>query len=232
MDRLQRIEENLKAIQQRCADAAHSVGRVPTSVQLVAVTKYVDTECTQFVAEAGCRQLGENRPQQLWEKSDHWEGPEVCWHMIGHLQRNKVAKTLCIAQLIHAGDSLRLLKEISRQATDARPARVLIEVNISGDSAKAGFFSAELPHALDEVAQLPHLNVCGLMAMASWDRRGDDARGDFSALRELRDRCLPNCPDNVRLDELSMGMSGDFEVAIQEGATIVRVGSAIFEGVL
>jgi pyridoxal phosphate enzyme (YggS family) len=232
MDRLQRLEENVKSIHQRCANAAQSVGRDATGVQLVAVTKYVDTEWTECVAEAGCHQLGENRPQQLWEKSAIWKGPDVAWHMIGHLQRNKVARTLSIAHLIHAGDSMRLLKEINRHATETSPARVLVEVNISGDSAKTGFSSEELPQALDEVAQLPHLIVCGLMAMASGDRRGDEARSDFSALRELRDLCLPNCPGNVKLDELSMGMSGDFEVAIEEGATIVRVGSAIFEGVV
>jgi pyridoxal phosphate enzyme (YggS family) len=232
MDRINRLRENLATVRQICRDAAQTAGRAADSVRVVGVTKYVDRATTELLAKAGCLELGENRPQVLWDKAEAWEGPQVTWHMIGHLQRNKVARTLRHAELIHSGDSLRLLQELDKIATAQKPVRVLLEVNISGDSEKGGFPPTDLAAALTAVANLKNIQVQGLMAMASADRRGEEARVDFAALRELRDSCLMHCPESVSLSELSMGMSGDYVWAIQEGATIVRVGSALLEGVV
>ena len=152
---------------------------------------------------------------------------------MGHLQRNKVRRTLPHITLLHSGDSLRLLAEVDRVAAELQiRIPVLLEVNISGDATKLGFAPREVRAALPEAATLEHLQVRGLMAMASLEGSLDDARREFRELRELRDALRPDCPATIQLDELSMGMSGDFEVAIEEGATIVRVGSALFEGIV
>jgi PLP dependent protein len=199
------------------------------------VTKYVDDAVARSLVDAGCRDLGESRPQELWEKAESLAATEspINWHLIGHLQRNKAARTVPLASLIHSGDSLRILQAIDEGAgASDRRAAVLLEINISGDETKHGFPSQEIGAALSEIAGLTNIDVRGLMAMASREGDLDQARAEFSKLRELRDRLRSVAPPNVRLNELSMGMSGDFEVAIEEGATIVRVGSALFQGAL
>ncbi len=249
MGREERIAENLTAIQQRVADAAERSGRTAADVTLVGVTKYVGVPETEALIAAGCRDLGESRPQELWAKAAALSdlgrsapapaparadppGAGLRWHLIGHLQRNKVKRTLPLLWLTHSGDSLRLLKALDQSATALQGcARVLLEVNISGDDAKHGFAPDELPVILPQLAELKQLHVQGLMAMARLAGDAEAARRDFAALRELRDRLRPGCPAEVGLDQLSMGMSRDFEVAIEEGATMVRVGSALFEGV-
>jgi uncharacterized pyridoxal phosphate-containing UPF0001 family protein len=134
--------------------------------------------------------------------------------------------------MLHSGDSLRLLKAVNEEATQhGHSLPVLLEVNVSGDESKHGFQPGQMPDVLEQVSQFEFLDVDGLMTMASLAGGPEQARRDFSALREQRDRLREYCPDNVRLDDLSMGMSGDFEVAIEEGATLVRVGSALFEGI-
>jgi pyridoxal phosphate enzyme (YggS family) len=199
---------------------------------LVGVTKYVEPPLARMLVEAGLNTLGESRPQELWSKADALADLAVSWHLIGHLQRNKVRRTLPLWPVIHSADSLRLLEEISREAEAlARPANVLLEVNVSGDHSKHGFQPAEIEPILSPIAKLPGVNVLGLMTMASLAGGADRAKRDFAALRELRDDLAKNCPEKIVLRELSMGMSGDFEVAIEEGATIVRVGSALFEGI-
>lgn len=226
------IAENLARIRGRIAEAAQRSGRRPDAVKLVAVTKYVDAATARLLVEAGATNLGESRPQALWSKAETMcDLPQVHWHQIGHLQRNKVRSTLPIVELIHSVDSPRLLDEIDREAKKlGRPARVLLEVNISGDEAKHGFGPGELPAALPQLAAHEHVEILGLMAMAHLEGGPAVARKDFAALRELRDRLATDAPRSVRLDELSLGMSADFEEAILEGATIVRVGSALFEG--
>ena len=216
----QRIASNLAGIRQRIADAAQISGRDEADVTLVAVTKYVGLPETQMLLAAGCRDLGESRPQGLWAKADAIDHSDVRWHMIGHLQRNKVRRTIPLVWLTHSGDSLRLIEEIDRlsDAGDG-PTKILLEVNISGDKAKHGFAADELAAVLPQLAALPNVAIRGLMAMAS-------LHGDLSAARRL----MTNCPPEIVLDELSMGMSRDFEVAVEEGATLVRVGSALFEG--
>ncbi len=226
------IAANLAGVRQQVADAAARSGRDADDITLVAVTKYVGLLETEALIAAGCRDLGESRPQGLWAKAAAFADLDVRWHMIGHLQRNKVRRSLPLTWLTHSGDSLRLIDEIDRVTLgDVEPTRILLEVNISGDAAKHGFSPTEVEDALPVVAELPHVAVQGLMAMAGLDGDRDSARRDFAALRDLRDRLRRNCPAGIGLDELSMGMSRDFQVAIEEGATLVRVGSALFEGV-
>jgi hypothetical protein len=151
--------------------------------------------------------------------------------MIGHLQRNKARRTLPLIRLLHSGDSLRLLAAVQELTPPGSPLDVLLEVNVSGDPTKHGFGPAELEPALPQIAAWPNLRVRGLMCLAAWGTTPDEARRDFAALRRLRDRLAAVSPPGLQWRELSMGMSGDFEAAIEEGATLVRVGSALFEGV-
>jgi len=228
----ERIRANLVEVQGRIADAAQRAGRLPETVCLVAVTKSVGEAEIRALVEAGCTVLAESRPQQLWDKAQALADLPIEWHLVGHLQRNKVRRTLPLVGMIHSADSPRLIAELDRQARQlGRRVRVLIEVNISGEPAKHGFAPDQLPPFLPELSRLAHLEVCGLMGMASLAGGKDQARREFAALRQLRDRLQADCPESIRLDQLSMGMSGDFEVAVEEGATMVRIGTALFEGV-
>ena len=229
-DLVQRIADNVAAIRQRIADAAQRSGRSAADVTLVAVTKYVGAAEVEALLAAGCRDFGESRPQELWEKAAHFSSRPLRWHMIGHLQRNKAKRTLPHVTLLHSGDSQRLLEAVDQQSQDARrPIDALLEVNISGDAAKHGFAPHELEPSLPRLALLRQVRIRGLMAMSGLEGTADDARADFARLRQLRDRLLSVCPPEISLSELSMGMSGDFEAAIEEGATLVRIGSALFE---
>jgi pyridoxal phosphate enzyme (YggS family) len=224
-----RIAENVARVRGRIADAAARSGRQASQITLVAVTKYVSAEMVRPLIAAGCIDLGESRPQQLWEKAAALTDVPVRWHLIGHLQRNKVRRTLPLVAMMHSVDSSRLLSAIEEEQLDTLP--VLLEVNISGEAAKSGLAPEVIEPFLATAAGYRHVAIRGLMGMAGLEGGLETARRDFAALRALRDRLRPRCPAGVTLDELSMGMSGDFEVAIEEGATIVRVGSALFEGV-
>ena len=227
---LARIADNLAAVGERIEAAARRAGRSAGEVTLVAVTKYVGLEEVQALLEAGCRDLGESRPQQLWQKAEQLAGQTVRWHLIGHLQRNKVRRTLPHVSLLHSLDSLRLAEAIAAESPLPEAVRCLLEVNISGDESKHGFEPDDVEPSLLRLAGIPQLQVVGLMAMAAREGGPDTARANFARLRQLRDRVQLAAPDGLRLTELSMGMSGDFEAAIEEGATLVRVGSALFEG--
>lgn len=228
------IARNLQRVRAQIASAARKSGRTANDITLVAVTKYVDAETTRVVVEAGCTVLGESRPQQLWAKSaalcEFQRESGFQWHLVGHLQRNKVARTLPIVRLLHSVDSERLLAEIEKtaQATDVE-ASVLLEVNISGDKSKHGWPPEEMPRVLEQLGSYQHVRVKGLMAMAGLVTDTDAARREFAAMAKLRDDLVARCPPNTQLNELSMGMSRDFVVAIEEGATMVRVGSTLFE---
>lgn len=228
-----RLSANLAAVRARIAAAAQASGRPAAEVRLVAATKYVSAEITRAIVAAGCRDLGESRPQALWAKAESLADlPEVRWHLIGHLQRNKVERTLPVTALIHSVDSLRLAQAIDEAAVrQGRPAAILLEVNVSGEPAKHGFTPAELEEQVPAIAALAHLELHGLMAMAGREELDHDPRREFALLRELLERLAPRVPAPERFRELSMGMSGDFEQAILEGATLVRVGSALFEGI-
>jgi len=232
MNKADRIAENLALVRERIATAAARSGRSPEKIMLVGVTKYVDAPVTRMLFAAGCRELGESRPQQLWEKAESLADADVRWHLVGHLQRNKIRKTLPRKPWIHSIDSAKTLEAVDRIAAELDlKADVFLEVNTSGEAAKHGLPPADVSQLLETAATLDHVRVHGLMTMASLTGGKDVARQNFADLRELRDRLAPNCPEDVSLRELSMGMSGDFEIAIEEGATIVRVGSALFDGV-
>lgn len=230
------IQDNLLRVRERIARAAEGAGRRPEDVLLVGVTKYATATQAAELADAGCTDLGESRPQELWSKVDKLTGtgagassPPIRWHLVGHLQRNKVRRTLPLVSLIHSVDSERLLVAIDEMHVGPSPLRVLLEVNTSGESAKHGLVPDDLEPLLAKAGQFSHVAVCGLMTMAALEGGPSVAARNFAALRELRDRLRRRAPDRVNLDELSMGMSGDFEVAIREGATIVRVGTALWE---
>ena len=221
----------MKSVRERIDNSAAKSGRLGEQVCLVGVTKYVDAEMTRSLFEAGCTDLGESRPQVFWEKQDALSELDINWHMIGHLQRNKVKRTIANCKLVHSVDSHRLLSAINEAAAGLnKVVDVLIEVNVSGEEAKHGFGPGEMPATLEDISQLKNVSVRGLMCRAGLGGDKDTARREFKALREIRDQHAGSVPSNVELKELSMGMSGDFEIAIEEGATMVRIGSLLFEG--
>ena len=232
IDLQQQLATNLKGVQQRIEAAALRSGRNSQDVQLIAVCKYVTSDITSALVSAGCQQVGENRPQQLWDKREALADLSIDWHMIGHLQRNKVQRTVKSLTMLHAGDSIRLLRAV-HEAVVGHQERlpVLLQINVSGEASKHGFAPEEIAPHLEEISLLEGLSIRGLMTMATLGANEDDTRRDFERLRQLRDQLETNCPDTMQLNELSMGMSGDFELAIEEGATLVRVGSALFEGI-
>ena len=230
-----RLAANLAAVRGRVAEACRRSGRDPGAVQVVAVTKYVDAAVTRMVHEAGCHDLAESRPQALWAKAEALDGlvPPPRWHLVGHLQRNKIRRTLPQLALLHSLDGLRLLDALEAEAAGlGRVCRALVEVNLADDPGRTGVPPAAAEALVAAAATRPHVEVRGLMGMArAPDGDAGSARRDFARLRELRDGLVRSAP-GIALPELSMGMSGDFEAAILEGATIVRVGSALFEGVV
>jgi pyridoxal phosphate enzyme (YggS family) len=229
------IADNLHRVQERIARAAERAGRRADEITLVGVTKYVGLEQAAELASAGCLDLGESRPQELWKKADAFgnEQLRVRWHLVGHLQRNKVARTLPLVSLIHSVDSERLLAAINEAraaATDNRPPiPVLLEVNTSGEAAKTGLAPTEVEPLLAAATRYPHVAIRGLMTMAALEGADTVAARNFASLRELRDRLQQNALPSVTLNDLSMGMSDDFEIAIQEGASIVRIGSLLWQ---
>lgn len=225
------VAENLARVRDEISRAAARAGRDPDKIRLVGVTKYVDEEAARALVEAGCRLLGESRPQELWRKAEALADLDLQWHLIGHLQRNKVRRTLPLVSMIESVDSLRLLKEIDAEAARAGTiVPILLEVNVSGDEAKHGLRPDEMAQVVSqELPGCPHVAVRGLMTMAALEGGLDVARQNFRDLRELREAL--ESQTGLELPELSMGMSSDFPVAIEEGATIVRVGSSLFEGV-
>ncbi|SFI33922.1 YggS family pyridoxal phosphate-dependent enzyme [Planctomicrobium piriforme] len=229
---LQRLSANLESVRSRIESAAARSGRVSAAVQLVAVTKYAPWPAVLGLIALGHRVFGENRPQQLTERAALVlaETPQspVDWHLIGQLQRNKVRAVLPSAALIHSIDSWRLLERVDQLAAElALTSQVLLQVNISGEDSKGGFSPDELKTCLTQAAALKHVDIRGLMTMAPLTEEEAVVRGVFRGLRELRDNAATSA---MPLAELSMGMSGDFEIAIEEGATLVRVGSALFDG--
>lgn len=233
VEKAHRIRQNLAEIQGRMAEAARRSGRLAEQVRLVAVTKYVGPVEIRLLVEAGCILLAESRPQALWTKAAALADLPVRWHLVGHLQRNKIPRTLPLVEMIQSVDSLRLIEALDQQARRlGNPIPVLLEVNISGEPAKTGLPPEELEPILVQLPRFPYVQVQGLMTLAGLEGGLERAHRDFADLRRLRDRLRPVCPEGVRLDELSMGMSGDFEAAIEEGATMVRIGTALFEGIV
>ena len=227
------IAKNVAEVRGRIAAAAARSGRRGEEITLVAVTKYVGPAEVRALVESGCTTLGESRPQQLWDKAEALRDLRVRWQMIGHLQRNKVRRTLPLVEMIQSADGPRVIEAIDRIAGElSRRVPILLEVNVSQEAAKHGFAPSAVEPFLEELAGYRNVEVRGLMCMARLQGGPDAARADFAGLRRLRDRLRERSPQGVVLDELSMGMSADFEAAIEEGATMVRVGSALFRGVL
>ncbi len=225
-----RLRENLEAVRGRMAGAAARSGRDPSAVRLVAVTKRNPPELVRPLVDLGVLDLGENYPQELWSKAEALADLPARWHLIGHLQGNKARKTLPAVRMIHGVDSLKLLRALDELAGAMDdPPSVCLQVNASGEASKHGWDPDDLPGDADAIAACRRLPVVGLMTIAGYDTTGAEARPAFARLRELRDRM--RAATGLALPELSMGMSGDFEAAIEEGATWVRVGSALFEGV-
>jgi pyridoxal phosphate enzyme (YggS family) len=214
------IRTGLMRVRERIAAAAERAGRRADDVLLIAVSKTVEAERIREAIDAGVAALGENRVQEAKTKVRALGHP-VPWHLIGHLQTNKVKDALALFDVIHSIDRLEVAHEIERRAARAdRPIDVLLEVNVANESSKSGFVPDAVGGALDAIGGLAHLKVRGLMAIPPIVERAEDSRPAFKALSALAQR--------HGLGELSMGMSGDFEVAVEEGATMVRVGTAIF----
>jgi pyridoxal phosphate enzyme (YggS family) len=220
------IAANLEEIRRRMAEAARRSGRDPASVRLVAVSKTYPAESVAAAAATGQRVFGESRVQESRDKIPACpSGLE--WHFIGHLQKNKVRQALPLFPFFHSIDSTALAGAIDRIAGETGvKAQGLLEVNVSGEETKHGFTPEELRAQFPTLSKLPHLRIRGLMTMAPYSDNPEDARPVFRTLRELRDELQSTYQQP--LPELSMGMSGDFEPAIEEGATLVRVGSSIF----
>ncbi len=224
-----KLRHNLFAVEDRIQRACARAGRRRENVTLVAVTKTVAPDVAALLPELGVFDLGENRPQELWRKAEILP-KEVRWHLIGHLQRNKIEKTLPLVHRIHAVDSLRLLQALDHEAAKqgCRPS-VFLEVNVSGEASKQGFSPAGLMEAVAELAKVMHVQIDGLMTMAPL-QEAEACRPMFVSLRETRDRLRRELRDVHPVTQLSMGMSNDFEIAIEEGATFVRLGTVLFGG--
>jgi hypothetical protein len=224
------LADRLASIESRLSAACQRSGRRRADVTLVAVTKLVSVEMAALLPELGVRRLGENRPQELWRKAAALP-PTIHWHLIGHLQRNKIARTLPLVECIQSVDSLRLLQALEQEASRLhRQVEVLLEVNVSREASKQGFAPEEVPGLAAALGELRYLRVRGLMTMAAHEEDPERSRPTFAQLRQLRDRLQAEVGPGLRLLHLSMGMSNDFEVAVEEGATLVRIGTALFEG--
>ncbi len=225
----ERIRDNLQRINARVAGAAEKSGRSPDQVRVVAVCKYVDSEITEKVINSGALDIGENRPQQLWQKAESIGSPEVKWHLIGQLQSNKVKRTLPLITLLHSLDRLKLAKAIEQHAMQLDlTVDALVQVNVSGDTSKSGFHPAEVESEIEQILEYQHIKVKGLMAMAGLGSDDVTTRREFESMRLLQNRLQDRFGGQLSFSELSMGMSRDYEMAIEEGATMVRVGSEIF----
>ena len=221
------IDARLAEVQARIAEAARRARRDPVDIQLVAVTKTHPPEALQEAIAAGQTLFGENRVQEARLKMP-LVSSRARWHFIGHLQKNKIRQALPAFELLHSIDSLDLARDVQRIADeDAQRPRILLEVNVAGEGSKFGFKPAALESEIETlITEMPRLEVLGLMAIPPFSPKPEDSRRYFAMLREVRDRLQEKL--RIGLPELSMGMSGDFEVAIEEGATLVRVGTAIF----
>ncbi len=222
------IADNLVAVKERMAQAARKSGREPDAVRLVAVSKTVPAERIEVAGIEGCV-LGENKVQEARDKIEALGTESYHWHFIGHLQRNKVKYIPGLFELIHSVDNSELAEEIHQHSLKHDVVTpVLIQVNVSGETSKSGVAPGDLEELLDMLVSLDGISVRGLMTIPPFDPDPEKSRKHFAVLRKLRDRMRAVNIENITMDELSMGMSNDFEVAIEEGATWVRVGTAIF----
>lgn len=222
------LKDNLSLVIERIEKAAKKAGRDPKDIQLIAVSKTKPADMISTIYDLGIRDFGENKVQEITAKSQILPD-DIKWHMIGHLQRNKVKAVLPKVSLIHSVDSIRLAKAISDEAVKLQiTANILLEVNIANEDTKYGFTAKETEEYFEEIAALPNICIRGLMTSAPFVDNPEDNREYFRQLKKLCVDLKDKNIDNTSMDFLSMGMTNDFEVAIEEGATHVRVGTAIF----
>ncbi|MBM3157314.1 MAG: YggS family pyridoxal phosphate-dependent enzyme [Chloroflexi bacterium] len=214
------IEQNFQKIQHRIKKACEKTGRSPAEVTLVAVSKTVDADVIEAAFNAGLRHFGESRVQEAASKIEQLQSlkPDIVWHMVGHLQTNKAKTAASIFDIIHSVDSLKLAEALNN--CSRKKLRVLVQVNVADEATKGGFAQSEVNEAVKQIGRLSNLEIEGLMTIAPLVSDTEEVRPVFRQLRQMRDA--------LGLSHLSMGMTDDFEVAIEEGATLVRIGRAIF----
>lgn len=229
-DTIEQLRKNLAAVRQRIDQACIKAGRDPHEVRLLPVSKTHSADYLRLAYAAGCRMLGENKVQEAYQKWQDLEDlSDLEWSVIGHLQTNKARYVARFASEFHALDSLRLARTLNQRLhIEERYLDVLVQINTSGEASKFGITPEQAPEMITQLAQFTRLRVRGLMTLAMHSDDPQAVRNCFVMLRELRDRLQTHAPAGMQLTELSMGMSGDFELAIAEGATIVRIGQAIF----
>ena len=222
------IVENMKQVKYRIEEACSKAGRDSNSVTLIAVSKTKPVSALQEAYEAGARDFGENKVQELMDKIPQLPS-DIRWHMIGHLQRNKVKYIVDKVYLIHSVDSFRLAEEISKEALKKRvEVNILIEVNVAKEESKFGTATSDAIALVEEISKLPAVHIKGLMTIAPLVENQEENRSYFHKLKQLSVDIMQKNIDNVCMKELSMGMTGDYQVAVEEGATYVRVGTGIF----
>lgn len=222
------IRENLDTVRSCMENACRVCGRESSDVKLIAVSKTKPLAALEEAYAYGCRDFGENKVQELVDKYEALP-KDIRWHMIGHLQRNKVKYIVDKVFLIHSVDSLRLAQEIEKEAAKKEvTVNILVEVNVAGEESKFGTTSGEACLLVEKIAKLPHIRVRGLMTIAPYVEDSEENRRYFEKLKQIYVDIIHKNIDNVFMEELSMGMTGDYEVAITEGATYVRVGTGIF----
>jgi pyridoxal phosphate enzyme (YggS family) len=222
------VTENYDAVLKKIKESCQKAGRDDSEVTLIAVSKTKPESDIRELYEHGVRDFGENYIQELREKHDHLP-TDIRWHMIGHLQRNKVKYIAEYVSMIHAVDTLELAKTIEKEAAKHdRVIPVLIEVNVAGEESKFGVSAEQTKDLVRAISVLPHVHICGLMTSAPFVENAEDNRGVFDKLHELSVDIAEENIDNVSMRVLSMGMTNDYNVAVEEGATLVRVGTAIF----
>ncbi len=226
------IAQNLSALQARIKAACLRSGRTEDAIKLVVAVKTVDASAVRALYELGVSEIGENKVQDAEEKQKALSDLNIHWHMFGHLQRNKVKKALSIFELIHSVESVRLAEEIGKESIKlSKRTNILIEANISGESTKFGIKEAEVIPFIKQISHLEGIRILGLMTMAPIVDDPELCRPVFRGLKRLSDNITAEGIKNVEMKYLSMGMTQDFEVAIEEGATLIRIGTAIFKGI-
>lgn len=222
------LKDNYENVLNTVKASCERAGRAAEEVTLIAVSKTKPVEMLHEVYNCGCRDFGENKVQEIMDKYDRLPN-DIRWHMIGHLQTNKVKYIVDKVYMIHSVDSIKLAKEISKEALKKNvTVKVLLEVNVAKEDTKFGLLTEEVLNFYKEAVDLPGLNVCGLMTIAPYVENPEENRQYFVTLKQLMVDMAQEKTDNISVKELSMGMSGDYEVAIEEGATFVRVGTSIF----
>ena len=222
------VQEQLEEVRQNIRNACERSGRKVEDVTLIAVSKTKPVPMLQEAYDAGARDFGENKVQEILEKEPQ-QPSDIRWHMIGHLQKNKVRQVIDKAVLIHSVDTVGLAEQIEKEAVKRDlDVSILLEVNVAGEESKFGFAPEEVEEAAREIAKYPHVHIQGLMTIAPFVENSEENRGVFKKLYELYVDMKRKNIDNVTMNVLSMGMTGDYQTAIEEGATMVRVGTGIF----